>query len=54
MPVLKISIYNGNTNYPKDLAHITTDSIKPEYKMFPIDIGNGEQIRITLVRETKP
>lgn len=54
MPVIKVLIYTGNSNYPKDLAHILTDDIKPTYKMFPIDMGTGEQIEITLERKPKP
>lgn len=53
MPTLNIRIYQENQNYPKDLAHIVTSEIKPIYKMFPIDIGNREEIVITLERRSK-
>lgn len=54
MVTLNIRIYPWNSNYPKDLAHICITDINPIYKMFPIDLGNGEQIEITLERKTKP
>lgn len=54
MPTLNIRIYKDNALYPKDLAHIVSSDINPIYRMFPIDLENGEEIIVTFERRPKP
>lgn len=51
MSCIVVSIIKDNAMYPKQLAVIHDSSVNPVYKMFPIDLGNGEALQITIERK---
>lgn len=53
MPCIVVSILKDNAMYPKQMAVIHDSSVNPVYKMFPVDIGNGEELEITIERKEK-